>query len=136
MINGKPKKIMHDNGKQFTSKIFKRFLEYNNIKDKPIPNFYPQLQGKIEAYNKIVKQERIHFSRAHIKHRRGEDKIRYVCQGIQRQKGRWGDKWLHHLKCFYKHSIDPIPEIIPSRKVSPMCVIESVTYVCNPCEPF
>jgi len=35
MVNGKPKKIMHDNGKQFTSKIFKRFLEHNNIKDKP-----------------------------------------------------------------------------------------------------
>ncbi|MGB6673069.1 MAG: integrase core domain-containing protein, partial [Candidatus Nitrosopolaris sp.] len=57
MVNGKPKKIMHDNGKQFTSKIFKRFLEHNNIKDKPIPNSYPQLQGKIEAYNKIVKNE-------------------------------------------------------------------------------
>jgi transposase InsO family protein len=48
MINGKPKKIMHDNGKQFTSKIFKHFLEHNNIKDKPIPNSYPQLQGKVE----------------------------------------------------------------------------------------
>ena len=57
MVNGKPKKIMHNNGKQFTSKIFKRFLEHNNIKDKPIPNSYPQLQGKIEAYNKIVKNE-------------------------------------------------------------------------------
>ena len=57
MVNGKPKKILHDNGKQFTSKIFKRFLEHNNIKDKPIPNSYPQLQGKIEAYNKIVKNE-------------------------------------------------------------------------------
>ena len=57
MINGKPKKIMHDNGKQFTSKIFKRFLEHNNIKDKPIPNSYPQLQGKVESYNKIVKNE-------------------------------------------------------------------------------
>ena len=41
LVNGKPKKIMHDNGKQFTSKIFKRFLEHNNMKDKPIPNFYP-----------------------------------------------------------------------------------------------
>ena len=57
VINGKPKKMMPDNGKQFTSKIFKRFLEHNNIKDKPIPKSYPQLQGKVEAYNKIVKNE-------------------------------------------------------------------------------
>ena len=46
---------MHDNGKQFVSKIFKHFLERNDMKDKPIPNSYPQLQGKVEAYNKIVK---------------------------------------------------------------------------------
>ena len=50
-------KVMHDNGKQFTSKMFKHFLEHNHIKDKQIPNSYPQLQGKIEAYNKIVKNE-------------------------------------------------------------------------------
>ena len=48
---------MHDNGKQFKSKIFRRFLKKNNIKDKSIPVRYPQLQGKIEAYNKIVKNE-------------------------------------------------------------------------------
>jgi transposase InsO family protein len=57
ITNGKPKKVMHDNGKQFTSKIFKHFLEHNDIKDKSIPNSYPQLQGKIEAYNKIVNNE-------------------------------------------------------------------------------
>ena|SRR2546427_4960432 len=58
MINGKnPKKVMHDNGKQFTSKIFEHFLEHSNIKNKPIPNSYPQLQGKVEAYNKIIKRE-------------------------------------------------------------------------------
>jgi transposase InsO family protein len=57
MINGEPRKIMHDNGKQFTSRIFKHFLVHNQIKDKRIPNSYPQLQGKIEAYNKIVKNE-------------------------------------------------------------------------------
>lgn len=57
MVYGKPKKIMHDNGKQFTSKFFKRFLDHNTMKDKPIPNSYPQLQGKVEAYNKIVKNE-------------------------------------------------------------------------------
>jgi len=57
IINGKPMKIMHDNGKQFTSKMFKHFLVHNHIKDKQIPNCYPQLQGKIEAYNKVVKNE-------------------------------------------------------------------------------
>ena len=30
---------------------------HNNIDDEPIPKFYPQLQGKVEAYNKIVKNE-------------------------------------------------------------------------------
>lgn len=57
MVNGRPDKVMHDNGKQFTSRIFKHFLVHNHIKDKRIPNSYPQLQGKIEAYNKIVKNE-------------------------------------------------------------------------------
>ena len=57
MINGKPKKVMHDNGKQFTSNIFRCFLVHNQIKDKQIPNRYPQIQGKVEAYNKIVKNE-------------------------------------------------------------------------------
>jgi putative transposase len=57
MNNGKPKTVMHDNGKQFTSRIFRHFLVHNHIKDKRIPNSYPQLQGKIEAYNKIVKNE-------------------------------------------------------------------------------
>ncbi len=57
IINGKPEKVMHDNGKQFTSRIFRHFLVHNQIKDKQIPNSYPQLQGKVEAYNKIVKNE-------------------------------------------------------------------------------
>ena len=57
MISGKPKMMMHDNGKQFTSRIFRHFLVHNQIKNKQIPNSYPQLQGKVEAYNKIVKNE-------------------------------------------------------------------------------
>jgi transposase InsO family protein len=57
MVNGKSKTVMHDNGKQFTSKRFKHFLVHNNIKDKRINDFYPQIQRKIEAYNKIVKKE-------------------------------------------------------------------------------
>ena len=57
IINDKPRRIMYDNGKQFTSIIFKRLLVHNHICGKLIPNSYPQLQGKIEAYNKIVKSE-------------------------------------------------------------------------------
>ena len=57
MTNGKPKRVMHDNGKQFTSKIFRHLLIHNQIEDKQIPNSYSQLQGKIEAYNKVVKNE-------------------------------------------------------------------------------
>ena len=38
MINGKPKMMMHDNGKQFTSRIFRQFLVHNQIKNKQIPN--------------------------------------------------------------------------------------------------
>ena len=33
MINGKPDRVMHDNGKQFTSNIFRHFLVHNHIKD-------------------------------------------------------------------------------------------------------
>ena len=51
MINGKPKKIMHYNGKQFTSRIFRHFLVHNQLNDKQIPNSCPQLQGRVEAYN-------------------------------------------------------------------------------------
>ena len=69
MDNGKPNKVMHDNGKQFTSKIFRHFLVHNHIKDKRIPNSYPQLQGKIEAYNKIVKNEFLAVGR-YTKYRR------------------------------------------------------------------
>jgi hypothetical protein len=54
MINGKPDRVMQDDGKQFTSNVFRHFLVYNHFKDKLIPNSYLQLQGKVEAYNKIV----------------------------------------------------------------------------------
>ena len=44
------------------------------MKDKPIPNSYSQLQGKVEAYTKIVKNEFISVE-AYIKHSRVEVKI-------------------------------------------------------------
>ena len=53
-LHNKPMKVMHDGGKEFTSNKFKNFLILNGIKDKQIPKGYPQEQGKVEAYNKIV----------------------------------------------------------------------------------
>ncbi len=56
-LHGKPNKVMHDGGTEFTSTDFKNFLILNGIKDKQIPKGYPQEQGKVEAYNKIVMSE-------------------------------------------------------------------------------
>jgi transposase InsO family protein len=53
-LHGKPMKVMHDGGKEFTSTKFRNFLNSNGIKNKQIPKGYPQEQGKVEAYNKIV----------------------------------------------------------------------------------
>jgi len=53
-LHGKPIKVMHDGGTEFTSADFRNFLILNGIKDKQIPKGYPQEQGKVEAYNKIV----------------------------------------------------------------------------------
>ncbi len=54
-LYGKPMKVMHDGcGREFTSNKFKHYLFLNGIKDKQIPKCYPQEQGKVEAYNKIV----------------------------------------------------------------------------------
>ncbi len=54
-LHGKPMKVMHDGGKEFTSNKFKNHLVLNGIKDKQIPKGYPQEhEGKVEAYNKIV----------------------------------------------------------------------------------
>jgi hypothetical protein len=49
--------MMHDNRKQLTSRKFRLLLAHSQIYDKQIPNSYPQLQGKVEAYNKVVISE-------------------------------------------------------------------------------
>ena len=52
VINGKPDRVMHDNGKQFTSKMFRHFLVHNQIKDKQIPNsFLPTATRENRSYN-------------------------------------------------------------------------------------
>ena len=52
-----PRKLCMTMVNSLHPKSLNAFPELNNIKDKPIPNFYPQLQGKVEAYNKTVKNE-------------------------------------------------------------------------------
>ena len=93
---------MHDNGKQFTSNIFRHFLVHNHIKDKRIPNRYPQLQGKVEAYNKIVKNEILAIEdMPNI----NDGKLRYemfVKKRTNELENMEGSMVLLHQKCFYK----------------------------------
>ena len=105
MINGKPEKVLHDNGKQFTSNnIFRRFLIHNRIKDKRIPNCYPQLQGKIEAYNRIVKNE---FLAVEDIPNIDDGKLRYddiFVKAYNELENIWREESmvLLHQRCFYK----------------------------------
>jgi transposase InsO family protein len=99
--NGKPEKVMHDNGKQFKSKIFRRFLKKNNVKDKSIPARYPQLlQGKIEVYNKIVKNEFLAVENITDVE---EGKIRYsmfIKSYNEEREHMLVSMVIHHMKCF------------------------------------
>lgn len=77
------KKVMHDNGKQFVSKSFRQYLKENDIKDKPIPAAYPQLQGKVEAYNKIVKKTSSWQSKTSPTWKTERQGTRHVCRCVQ-----------------------------------------------------
>ena len=91
---------MHDNGKQFTSKIFRHFLQRNNIKDKSIPARYPQLQGKIEAYNKIVKNEFLAVE--NIPNVEDGKRMYSIClsKHTMKKENMVASMVLLHLKCF------------------------------------
>lgn len=122
MNNGKPKTVMHDNGKQFTSKAFENFLVHYNIKDKRIPKFYPQMQGKIEAYNKIVKNE---FLALEDIPNVVEGKLRYnmFVKAYNETREHGGINGLTPSEMFVKKLITPIIHNTSKQK--------SVTRVCN-----
>jgi putative transposase len=122
MINGKPKTVMHDNGKQFTSKTFRNFLENKQIKDKRIPKFYPQMQGKIEAYNKIVKNE---FLALEDIPNIEEGKLRYdmFVKAYNEAREHGGINGLTPSEMFLQKLITPIIHNTSKQK--------SVTHVCN-----
>ena len=95
--NDKPEKIMeHDNGKRFTSKTFRRFLQRNKIKDKPIPSRYPQLQGKIEAYNKIVNNEFLKVE--NILNIEDEKRMYFMfVKAYNEERRTWWNQWSHTI---------------------------------------
>jgi putative transposase len=121
--NGKPKTVMHDNGKQFTSKAFRNFLENKQIKDKPIPKFYPQMQGKIEAHNKIVKNE--FLAMEHISSIE-EGKLRYdmFVKAYNEAREHGGINGLTPSEMFLQKLITPIIHNTGKQQ-------KSVTHVCN-----
>ena len=52
--------------------------------NKPIPNSYPQLQGKVEAYNKVVKNEFLSIEDIANSYYGRTRYEMFVCQIIQR----------------------------------------------------
>lgn len=54
---GKPKAILSDNGKQFTSNLFQKFCESNAIKHRRTRPYNPKCNGKIERWFKTLKKE-------------------------------------------------------------------------------
>ena len=84
------------------------------------------MQEKLEAYNKIVKNEFISVEQISSI---DEGKVGY---GMFIEE--YNDKREHGgiyglTPSFYKHSIDPIPK--PIQEVSPKWVFENVTYLCK-----
>jgi transposase InsO family protein len=67
-------RTLYDCKSLYDAKTFRHFLKHNNIDDKPIPKSYPKLQGKVEAYNKIVKNE---FLAVEDISSRDDGKVRY-----------------------------------------------------------
>lgn len=122
MVNGRPKTVMHDNGKQFTSRAFKHFLENKQIKDKRIPNFYPQMQGKIEAYNKIVRKEFLALEQIPNK---DDGKIRYdlFVKAYNESREHGGINGLTPSEMFLQKLITPMIHNKDKQK--------SVTYLCK-----
>ncbi|KFD49273.1 hypothetical protein M513_09825 [Trichuris suis] len=52
---GYPSEIVTDNGKQFASYEFKRFLEEHAIRHSKTSLYYPQANGEVERFNRTIK---------------------------------------------------------------------------------
>ncbi|WP_239638453.1 integrase core domain-containing protein, partial [Chitinivibrio alkaliphilus] len=54
---GEQPRYISDNGKQFTSREFKHFIEENDLTHVTTSPYYPQSNGKLERYHKSIKSE-------------------------------------------------------------------------------
>jgi hypothetical protein len=82
----------------------KHFLVHNQIKDKRISNCYPQLQGKIEAYNKIVKNEFLALEDDIPSMEDGKLRYDMFVKAYNESKRAWRNQSMAspHQRCFYK----------------------------------
>jgi transposase InsO family protein len=106
--NGKPTRVMHDGGREFTSKNkFKKFLNTHGIKDKQIPKGYPQEQGKVKAYNKIVIAEFLQVEEL-IDKRDGEEKYRSFVNSYNYEREHGGINGMTPAEKFMKCLKQPV----------------------------
>ena len=126
--NGKPKKVMHDGGKQFVSEGFQKFLQDNDIKDKQMPPGYPQAQGKVEAYNKIVISEFLEVEEAKDKED-GKKKYKAFVMFYNHEREHGGLGGMTPAEKFEKRLKQPGLQAKARQKVLPMLGTRSVTHV-------
>ena len=53
---GYPKVVRVDNGPPFNSRTFRQYLESNDIKKKSITPYYPQANGTVERFMRVIKK--------------------------------------------------------------------------------
>jgi transposase InsO family protein len=54
---GESPRIISDNGTQFVSRDFRRFMQHRQLKHVRTAPYHPQSNGKIEAFNKTMRRE-------------------------------------------------------------------------------
>ena len=53
---GYPKVVRVDNGPPFNSRTFRQYLEFNDITKKSITPYYPQANGTVERFMRVIKK--------------------------------------------------------------------------------
>jgi len=129
-LHGKHMKVMHDDdgGKEFTSNTFKNYLNLNRIKDKQIPKGYPQEQGKVEAYNKIVIDEFLQIDEL-IDEKDGAEKYESFVNSYNYEREHGGINGMTPSEKFMNLKTADTDTLKQDKKVSAMLVHRSVNHV-------